>query len=240
MAGLMCTKGRLVDGAITIEMSATQLSETIMSGTIVILNSVFAQESDALLSLRHAVFTWGQATPSLDQPDPQANCHCLESGVSRRQLTPHIYHSYNFNRVSQLPGDLSTQLYRCFEPLRVLQNSITGNRAEFEIPGSGASLHPQIIQYPLGGGLFGRHFHPLVPQRIGLIAALSRRGVDYDKGGTCFDIDGTVIDIEPYHDFGDVALFRFDIPHWVNPSDLRRKFGWGSESGRWTMVLPYY
>jgi hypothetical protein len=39
---------------------------------------------------------------------------------------------------------------------------------------------------------------------------------------------------------GDIALFRFDLPHWVNPSDLRDKFDWDSERGRWTMVLPYH
>jgi hypothetical protein len=30
------------------------------------------------------------------------------------------------------------------------------------------------------------------------------------------------------------------VPHWVTPSDLKDKFDWDSERGRWTMVLPYY
>jgi hypothetical protein len=102
------------------------------------------------------------------------------------------------------------------------------------------SLHPQILQYPLGGGFFGKHFHPLNPQRVGLIVGLSRRGVDYDTGGTCFDINGIVIDTDLYHDLGDMALFRFDTPHWVNPSSIQQKFNWEAESGRWTLVLPYY
>ena len=164
----------------------------------------------------------------------------MQAGVSRLQKTPHIYHSYNFNRISRLPPALAAQLLRYFKPLCDFQNAVTGNAARLEGFEDGPTLHPQLIQYPLGGGIFGRHLHPLNPQRIGLIAALSRRGADYGRGGACFDVGGEVVDIEPYHDMGDIALFRFDLPHWVNPSDLRDKFDWDSDRGRWTMVLPYH
>jgi hypothetical protein len=73
-----------------------------------------------------------------------------------------------------------------------------------------------------------------------MIVALSRRGVDFASGGTCFAVDGSVVDIEPDHEIGDIALFRFDISHWVNPSSFADKFDWSSEAGRWSMVLPYH
>jgi hypothetical protein len=217
----------------------TEISDAVMSGNVFILKNVFKEQREDLVELRRAVFRWAQETAATEQPDPTANCHCRQAGVSKLQKTPHVYHSYNFNRLSELPSELSAQLYGYFEPLRVFQNALTGNAATFE-NFDGVALHPQIIQYPAGGGIFGRHHHPLNPQRIGLIVGLTRRGVDYDSGGTGFDVDGTVIDIEADHDLGDVALFRFDIPHWVNPSNLRHKFDWDSEAGRWTMVLPYY
>ena len=81
--------------------------------------------------------------------------------------------------------------------------------------------------------MFGRRIHPLKPQRVGL-SALSRRGVDFAQGGTCFETEGAVVDIERDHEFGDIALFRFDIPHWVNPLDLRDKFTWEFDAGRWS------
>lgn len=228
------------DGRIAADRPLSAVADMVMAGTIVVLKGVFAGEHAGLLALRREVFEWAQATPPSLVPVPDANGHCLQAGVSAFQKTPHVYHSYNLNRFALLPGGLGERLHRYFDPLRVLQNRLTGHRAEFGGTGEGPALHPQIIQYPLGGGLFGRHIHPLSPQRIGLIAGLSVRGVDYGKGGTCFLAGDTIIDLDTRHDLGDVALFRFDIPHWVNPSDLSDKFDWNSERGRWTMVLPYY
>jgi hypothetical protein len=205
-----------------------------------VISGVFAPALEELLRLRRSVFEWGQNTEPLVEPLPNENCHCLQAGVSRLQKTPHVYHSFNFNRISQMPSPLAEQLLKYFKPLSEFQNAITGNSARLEGFEDGQTLHPQVIQYPVGGGSFGRHFHPLLPQRIGLIVALSKRGVDYPSGGTCFEINGQVVDLEQQHDLGDIALFRFDVPHWVTPSDLKEKFDWDSERGRWTMVLPYY
>ena|SRR5437588_4223366 len=239
MAEPICSQGSFSDGRITTELPLPQIAEAIMAGNIYILKGVFAAERDELIALRRAVFEWAQDVTPAEQPTPTENTHCMQAGVSKLQKTPHVYHSYNFNRISQLPAHLAAQLRKYFEPLCELQNALTGNAARLE-EFDGTALHPQVIQYPLGGGIFGRHFHPLEPQRIGLIVALSQRGVDFDKGSTCFDVNGEVVDIEPEHELGDIAFFRFDIPHWVNPSDLREKFDWHSERGRWTMVLPYY
>ncbi|HYU98765.1 MAG TPA: hypothetical protein VE977_08065 [Pyrinomonadaceae bacterium] len=235
----ICSPASFVNGVITTDMPLAEISESIMAGNIFVLKGAFAAERDDLIQLRHAVFDWAQTNPAADQPEPTENSHCMQAGVSRLQQTPHVYHSFNFNRISQLPIELAEHLYKYFRPLCDLQNALTGNNATLE-NFDGVALHPQLIQYPLGGGIFGRHFHPLEPQRIGLIVALTQRGTDFSKGGTCFEVDGKVIDIEPYHDLGDIAFFRFNIPHWVNPSDLGEKFAWESERGRWTMVLPYY
>ena len=236
----LCTSGSFADGKISTELSPSQITETVMGGQVVVLKGVFQSELANLVALRNAVFDWGLKTNPLNEPEVTTNNHCLQAGVSRLQKTPHVYHSYNFNRISEMPQPLSEQLYKFFRPLSEFSNSITGNPARLEGFEDGITLHPQIIQYPLGGGIFGRHFHPLEPQRIGLIVGLSRYGTDYDSGGTCFEADGNVVDIEQHHDIGDIALFRFDLPHWVNPSDLKCKFDWNSERGRWTMVLPYY
>jgi hypothetical protein len=232
--------GTFADGTIATEPSTEAIRDMVMGGEIVVVKNVFAGEAEKLLSLRSLVFEWSQATPPLTEPDPTTNCHCLQAGVSRRQRTPHIYHSYNFNRISQLPGELTSRLACYFQALAAFQNSLTGNRARLEVFEDGPALHPQLIQYPRGGGLFGRHIHPLDPQRIGLIVGLSRRGIDFTSGGTGFAVDDVVTDIGPHHDLGDVALFRFDIPHWVRPADVSEKFDWDSEAGRWSMVLPYY
>jgi len=238
MAGLLVSSAEFTGGAIAPRWPVSRLSAEVMSGNVVVLRGVFPAEE--LLALRRAAWRWAQAMDPTAEPGPTVNCHCLQSGISRLQKTPHVYHSYNFNRISALPDELAGRLWSFFRPLLQFQNALTGNAARLEAFEDGLTARPQLIQYPRGGGIFGRHVHPLDPQRIGLIVGMSRRGTDFDRGGTGFDIDGTVIDIEPHHDLGDVALFRFDIPHWVTPSALRTKFDWGCELGRWSMVLPTY
>jgi hypothetical protein len=232
-------EGSYRDGAVSAELPLDEIGKWVRRGEIVVLKGVFRAEAEPLLALRRGLFEWASGTPALSEPDPDTNCHCFQAGVSAFQKTPHVYHSYNLNRISQMPAHLAGPLTKYFSALTVFQNAITGHAAELESPGQAPSLHPQLIQYPLGGGMFGRHVHPLEPQRIGLICALSQRGVDFAQGGTCFEVDGAIVDIEEDHEFGDIALFRFDLPHWVNPSALRDKFVWESESGRWSMVLPY-
>ena len=39
---------------------------------------------------------------------------------------------------------------------------------------------------------------------------------------------------------GDIALFKYDIPHGITEIDADEELDWRSERGRWSMVLPYY
>jgi hypothetical protein len=236
----LCVSGSFDGWTITTDPEPEALGELVMTRGVVVVKGVFGQHADDLVALRERVFEWAAATPPQPEPDPTENCHCLQSGVSRYQKTPHVFHSYNFPRPSQLPPELSAHLLRYFRPLTEFKTRLTGNEAQLEEFGDGPALHPQLIQYPAGGGYFGRHIHPLEPQRVGTIVGLSRRGVDFTSGGTCVVVDGAVVDLEHHHDLGDIALFRYDAPHWVNPSDLVDKFDWESQAGRWSMVLPLY
>jgi hypothetical protein len=173
-------------------------------------------------------------------PDHSRNCHCLQAGVSQGQKTPHIYHLYNLNVPSELPADLAVLVDRYFRVFAKLMHELTGNPPRIEARDGEPAHHPQVIQYPAGGGLFGRHVHQLRPQLIGSILGLSKRGVDYTQGGTGFAVNGTSVDTSSDHDFGDILLFRNDVPHWVIPSDTGESFDWSSEAGRWSMVLPFY
>jgi hypothetical protein len=158
---------------------------------------------------------------------------------AQRPLTPKGHRRFNFNRPEELPRDLSEKLLAVYEPLLVFQNRLTQQAATFTNDSQGRRARPQLIQYPRGGGMFGRHLHTLEPQRIGLILGLSQRGVDFQSGGTHFDVEGTDVSSEDAHDIGDMLLFRFDIPHWITPVDMSQPCDFSLASGRWTAVLPY-
>ncbi|MEO8629047.1 MAG: hypothetical protein ABI612_13235 [Betaproteobacteria bacterium] len=239
MPKLIESDARWASGRLLAHRPLASVFDSLMARNIVVLHHVFSPEQ--LAALREQVHAWGQ---EVEKKPPQVyideNFHAIESGISPRQKTPHCYHAYNFNELAQLQSPLSQTLLAVFQPLRAFQNELTGNAATFERDPSGAKLHPQVIQYPSGGGLFGRHSHPLEPQRVGLILGISERGRDFEVGATHFEIEGEDVGTDNVHDIGDLILFRFDIPHWITPVDPHVELDYNSSKGRWTLVLPYY
>jgi hypothetical protein len=228
-----------VSGQLHAELPLSDLLESVMSGRITVLHKVFPPRQ--LTELRDAVHGWGESVERKPaQTNIDENFHSIEQGLSPRQRTPHFYHAYNFNQIHALPSELSRLLLAVFEPLRIFQNALTNNSATFHHDGQGRKLHPQIIQYPRGGGMFGRHVHPLEPQKVGLILGISERGRDFESGAIHFDTHGADVGTEWVHNIGDMILFRFDIPHWITAVEPEVQVDQGTSLGRWTLVLPYY
>lgn len=229
----------LRNGAIVADLGLDEIRARVMDRRqIVLLKSVFPD--DQLTQLRAAVSAWARGVEPADADDFRANYHRRRAMVSRLQQAPHVFHDYNFNALDAAPPELQTQLRGLFEPLRGLYNALTGNQTRFEVPENGPYVHPQLIQYPSGGGFFARHWHNLSPQQLGFIVSLSKRGRDYRNGGTCFEIDGHVVDIEDRHEIGDICVWRYDHQHWVTQSDLQDKFDWDRDDGRWVATFAYF
>jgi hypothetical protein len=239
---LLLVPAKVEAGRISADAPLDDVGRLVAEGNIVVLNGAFRAMDEQLVAARRGAWAWALETEPLDQPDPATNCHCQQVGVSRFQKTPHLYHSYNFNKLRELPEDLSELLRGLYAVLATLHRDLTGYpfASVDEVDDEGRSYHPQMIQYPKGGGLFGRHVHGLDPQRIGMITSLTQVGTDFETGGTGFAPDGVEVDTEGHHDLGDIVLFRYDVPHWVSPAPTRHDFDWNSDEGRWTMVLPYH
>lgn len=239
MGDIVEIKGRVESGKIVTGMYPCELAQIVLNDKkIVLLKEVFSESM--LMDIRQALLNWGRKTAPVNADDFQGNYHRRRAMVSNLHKFPHVFHDYNFNDLSKLNRHLYSKLYGMFEPLRVLYNELTSYDTKFEIPPTGPYLHPQVIHYPVGGGFFGRHWHNLLPQKLGYIVSLSKYGTDYSNGGVVFEIDGKLVDLEGLHDMGDICLWRYDYHHWVKQSDLKDKFDWNSENGRWVATLPYY
>jgi len=241
--GIIGTQGHLSSGRIETDLGPDHLLVEVMKGNIVIIKNVF--ERRLACALRDAVFEWEASSSPSNQNEfllsypPQS--FRREKGISKLQKTLHYYFSYNFNDfTSGLPLGLTEPLSYFYLPLRDFYNLMTGNRADFFAEGPGQFLHPQIIRYPSGGGFFAKHFHPLNPQKIGLIVAFSSRGEGFHQGGAGFEVNNAIIEIESHHHLGDIALFRYDLAHWVTPVDIELPISAHSPQGRWSLVCPYY
>jgi hypothetical protein len=231
------------NGIISVDGGFDDLAGTVMTEGVAVLKKVFPV--DALMAVRETIMQWARTTPALphgtalQNVDQDTNFHRIDNDP-KKSSAPHIHHHFNFNRLDFLPDPLKSKLFAIYESMRVLQNNVAGTSARFSPSDDRYRLRPQVIQYPAGGGFFAEHVHPLEPQRVGLILALSRRGIDHRQGATTFTIDGATIDTSPVHDCGDILLFRYDVPHGVKAVDPEKTIDWTSAAGRWSVVLPYY
>jgi hypothetical protein len=208
----------------------------VMLGEIIILKGVFSEA--LMLAFRAEVIKWGNANDVFahgESPSkyPDLNYHRIDDG-SMPSVCPHLFHQYGFNSISKLNVD-SLDLFNAISTrLLLIQNAI--GETSFQI--SLEDLRLKVLQYPEGGGFLTEHTHPKEPQQIGLILSLSRKNIDFVKGAAVFKTDKGHVDTEQEHDIGDVAIFRYDLPHAVSPVNPGKKsIDWTLDTGKWSVVL---
>ena len=233
--GVVLLQGCIKDGVVGADVSFAKVERMIAAGQIVILKEVFPP--DLMLDYRRAVCRWRASTPPYpngQSPDstPDVNYHRADKGVIKSPI-PHIFQQYGFNTPERLESYVGQPTQLIADLMLGLQNSVAGTR--FDISRTG--MRVKLLHYPTGGGYLAEHQHPLEPQRVGLIANLSRVGTDFNTGGAYFRTPFGRIDTSAQHDIGDVILFRYDMPHAVAPVDEGRAIDWSSETGRWSFVL---
>jgi hypothetical protein len=221
---------------------AAHVAATVLSGNICVIHGVLSA-ADAGRAVT-AVLAWSKAEPAFDtrggaaSPAPLQNFHRVDNNPAL-SATKHIFHTFNFENLA-VTEQVLAPVVNLFEAMYLLDNKLVGSRGNLTPSvGDTANFHPQIIHYPRGGGYFDRHTHALEPQKIGLIASLTRNGEHFDTGGTLFWGDGGELDAEPAQTIGSVTLFRFDLPHAVSKVDPAASLEFGKPTGRWVAVLPY-
>lgn len=137
--------------------------------------------------------------------------------------TPHVMQLFNIEKLT-MPDELK----QIFYPMKDKWEELGGPKVTWD----DNKLRPQIIHYPRGGGFFGKHEHPLEPQKFGLILSLT------DGPGTIFHFPEG--DLQTHREEGDLTIFRYDIPHSVGMVDPGVPLEFFRPTGRWTAILPYY
>lgn len=238
MENLILADAKFVDNKIETSISIEEINSLLAQKKIIVVKNLIPKER--IYNLRKLSAEWAKATPLVSVDDFKGNYHSEKVKLSNIQKTPHVFHDCNFNDFSTLPEDLRNALLSVFEPLRNFYNSVTGYNVPFGYIQDDHYFHPQLIHYPIGGGFFGRHIHNLHPQKVGFILNLSKYKEDYTSGGTAFETNGSVVDIETVHDLGDLCMFPYDLDHWVKQSSLQDQFTWDYSKGRWVATLAYF
>jgi hypothetical protein len=88
--------------------------------------------------------------------------------------------------------------------------------------------------YPSGYGYLNKHSDPVAGHQFALPnMVMSKKGRDYEVGGSFFERDGKRIYHEDYCEEGDVVFFDASLPHGVELIDPEVQKPWLSYSGRW-------
>lgn len=206
----------------------------IRNGTVVLLKG--AVPGSKALQLRDEIVAWRQQQDvvsfSVNTNAPGLNFHRIDAHPEKSQL-PHIFHQHGFGALDQLPANLAQELLAIARPMLALQNVVANTQYSFSMP----EVRIKALQYPRGGGFLMKHVHPIDPQGVGLILALSQGGKDFVQGGTTFVTPAGFVDTSAYHDAGDLILFRYDLEHAVGPVDSDTALDLNTDTGRWTLVL---
>jgi len=223
------------DGAIRSRLQDSEIAALVSAGKIVILKNVFAPER--AIELRAAATRWWNNTaafPHGQSPSglPTLNYHRIDDGKIASSL-PHVFHQICFNSLETLDEEIREKVGSVVSLMRDLQNRVAGTNFDFDLSG----LRVKVLRYPAGGGYLSEHEHPLEPQRIGLIASLSRIGTDFVSGGTTFRTPFGFVDTNEHHDIGDIIIFRYDLAHAVRPVDQQQQIDWDSDAGKWSVLL---
>lgn len=234
-ASPVLVKAFISEGVIRSQLSDAEIDALVSAGKVVILKSAF--DPAKAIYLRQVARRWGKDTlpfPHGESPNamPNLNYHRIDDGRIVSSL-PHVFHQICFNSLDALDGDVGQAAGSVARSMLDLQNRVANTKFDLGLTG----LRVKVLQYPCGGGYLSEHEHPLEPQRIGLIASLSRLGDDFVNGGTTFRTPFGFVDTNEYHDIGDIIIFRYDLAHAVRPVDEDKQIDWDSDSGKWSVVL---
>lgn len=217
---------------------ATCQKECLENANILMLKNVIAPDMcDALIKacLSGQVPEWKK-----DVTDATNETHYrIDDQNNFKSKTPHIFASYNINDISVFDDKNAEVVKHVFGKMATFQQALTETKFGL-FDESKVRAHPQVIHYPSGGGYFGAHTHPFLPQKVGLILNLSKKGRDFSRGGTRYFYFGETVDVDEYQDQGDLTVFRYDVPHDVSHVDPEKPLTFLQNTGRWVAILPYY
>jgi hypothetical protein len=228
--GVMVLEAKQGIGTIETDIPTDDISAAILRGVVVIVKRVF--DRDEMRHLRALIIS---ANISFSEPgfnDTSSWRHRREVYVEN-QLD--VLYDASFLAVEAPDDEIGRAARATAARLATYWRSLTGHKHTFVAEADRRALRAWAMNYPAGGGCFGWHTHGLEPTKIGMILAMSELGVDFRSGGCEFKTPFGLIDATPYHDIGDLCLFRYDLPHRVSAVDPDRERRWGA--GRWTLLI---
>ena len=157
--------------------------------------------------------------------------------ISANYTVDAVKHSYYYFPWNDDPLHVLEEIYKRWEIIKIVDGL---DRYEFtnNTPIDGPVDRVQFCLYPTGVGKLGIHTDPYHNQRFIISVYVSKRGIDYQKGGFyLINSKQEKVDVEDQVEIGDIAIAYATIKHGVELVDPGHTVDWGSKKGRWFIGL---
>ncbi len=164
--------------------------------------------------------------------------HRLIDGETTKQYyADALRHVFFFFPWNDDPLNMMSEIYQRWQTFKVFSGR-PPDTFSTNIPSDGVIDRFHIYHYPSGGGSLETHSDPVKNQRTIMAGMMSKRGVDYEKGGFYFvRPDGSMLDCEPQLDVGDFVCCYPSVLHGVEAVDPQSGLDWNPDKGRWFVGL---
>jgi len=212
-----------------------QIRDDIKNHKVVILKNYF--DEIQLKKLKANYFNFFKKSSSTN-PVFEKNCN----NFFRRDIDPPksaVKRNKQFATIFYWNDDNFGEL-KLLKQLSRLRNLIAELPLEYTLNGfepDGYVTYSNISHYPINGGNLNKHTDPPNKQFCTIMAAMSKKNIDFKKGGLYVEKGGVKYYIDDFLDIGDVYLMNPQTIHGVDPIDVNSKNNveWESIKGRWIL-----
>lgn len=212
--------------------------ESLYAGDVYLLKRGFSVEfMRDLLEKVYAI--WNQTPPSFHKMlEGCPDFHRMQDEeIAKKYVFESVRHSYYWFHWN---GDPMGVIPAIMERWRVFKFLGGYHPDEYEknTPKDGVVDRFQVARYLPGIGRSETHSDPHQNQKFFISAFMSKRGVDYERGG--FYVVGSgnrMIDLEDRINVGDIGIGFATVMHGVDRIDPHKNPDWKAKDGRWWLGL---
>lgn len=215
-----------------------EIVKSLYAGDIYILKQGFSRQF--MTDLLEKVYKiWSQTPSSFHKmlegcPDYH---RMQDEEVAKKYVFESVRHSYYWFPWNGDPMGVIPEIVKRWRIFKFL-GGYRFDEYETNTPKDGVVDRYQVARYLPGIGRSETHSDPYQNQKFFISAFMSKRGVDYQKGG--FYVVGPgdrMIDVEDRIEIGDIGIGFATVMHGVDRVDPDKTPDWKAKDGRWWLGL---
>jgi len=215
-----------------------EFTESIWAGDCYIIKNAFSK--DWIEEVKIKVFEQWEKEPStfykMLEGCPDFH-RVIGPDIATKYSVDAIKHSFYYFPWNNDPLNILGEIYKRWEVIKIVEG-LDHDAFTKNTPSDGPVDRIQFCLYPSGIGKLGIHTDPYHNQRFIISVYMSKRGIDYQKGGFYLLKSGNIkVDVEDEVEVGDMAIAYATIKHGVDLIDPGQEVDWNTRKGRWFLGL---